>query len=188
MWFVIMPHFSNIFSAVTSRPRLSPCSSSHSHTTFVASTSALFEYDLSCLLSVLPSKLASRSTPRRARPCPVLYEPTYEVTVTAPVDDLGTLYDNLCGRGASEVSHLQVREDIRVTGILPVALASGLTDDLRGVTGGRAFPTVQFAGFRELEGNCVRGAGRAADVVRSVRERKGLTAEVPEASSLADKM
>jgi len=119
---------------------------------------------------------------------PVLYEPTYEVTVTAPVDDLGTLYDNLCGRGASEVSHLQVREDIRVTGILPVALASGLTDDLRGVTGGRAFPTVQFAGFRELEGNCVRGAGRAADVVRSVRERKGLTAEVPEASSLADKM
>jgi len=119
---------------------------------------------------------------------PVLYEPTYEVTVTAPAGDLGTLYDALCSRGASGVTHVQMREDVTVTGVLPVALANGLTDELRGATGGRAFPTMQFSGFGQLEGDAVRGDGRAAAVVRAVRERKGLCAEIPQVSSLVDKM
>lgn len=119
---------------------------------------------------------------------PVLYEPTYEVSVTAPVDDLGTLYEALCSRGASDVAHTQESDDVTVHGKLPVALASGLTDELRGVTGGRAFPIVRFAGFGLLEGDCVNGDGRAADVVGSVRMRKGLSAEVPQPSDLVDKL
>jgi len=118
---------------------------------------------------------------------PTLLEPTYEVEVTAPTADLGTLYNALAARGASDVSHTQTERDVCVMGTLPVALANGLTDELRSLTGGRAFPTVKFAGFALCEGDC-KGDGRAAVAIRAVRERKGLDTALPAPSSLVDKL
>lgn len=121
---------------------------------------------------------------------PRLFEPVYEVQVTVPSNDVGTMYEALCGRNATDVSHEQgtSNDDACVTCEVPVALANGLGDELRGVTSGRAFPTFVFAGFREVEGDCVDGDGRAAALVREIRARKGLAADVPSSSSLVDKI
>jgi len=119
---------------------------------------------------------------------PTLLEPTYEVEVTAPTADLGALYNALAARGASDVSHTQTEQDVRVMGTLPVALANGLTEELRSLTGGRAFSSVKFAGFALCEGDCTQGDGRAASTVRAIRERKGLEPTLPAPTGLIEKL
>ena len=140
---------------------------------------------------------------------PLLLEPMHAVKLHAPLACIGEAYDELSLRRGEGLSHEQherghaasdmappVARDApcTLTGFVPLAEVSGLTDALRGRLHGRAGGlSLRFSHWRALEGGVwsaekVDGCSTAA-AVATIRERKKLPAGgPPTAETLGDKL
>ncbi len=107
---------------------------------------------------------------------PVLDEPMQKLYVTAPQDFMGSITKLVQSRRGQILDMSQEGELTTVVSKTPVSEMFGFTGDIRGATEGRALWTTEQLGFeplpRELQDN----------VIRQIRQRKGLKPEPPKAA------
>lgn len=113
---------------------------------------------------------------------PRLMEPYYLAEITCPEVAIGGIYSCLNRRRGI------VHGEERVAGTpmymvkahLPVNESFGFTADLRSQTGGQAFPQCVFDHWAVMASDPLEDPnGKAAEVVKNTRIRKGLKPEVP---------
>ena len=75
-----------------------------------------------------------------------------------------------------------------MTAHLPVSESFGLTEDLRGATGGQAFPQCSFDHWEEMKSDPLDPASRAGLIVEQTRLRKGMPVNVPPLKKFLDKL
>jgi elongation factor 2 len=71
---------------------------------------------------------------------------------------------------------------------LPVLESFGFSADMQGATSGRAFPQLVFSHWQNLPGDPFATSSLAARVVKDVRERKRLPAELPKLANYQEKL
>jgi len=106
---------------------------------------------------------------------PTLMEPLYLAEITVPVADVGGVYSTLALRRGEIIEEVP-RPGTPMTFIrsyLPVNESFGFTTALRAATGGKAFPQCVFDHWQQMGGD-VFAPGKVCDIVKTVRERKGL--------------
>lgn len=125
---------------------------------------------------------------------PLILEPLMEAKVEAPLALIGEAYDEFAIRRADDIGHEAVeggRDVCTLTGALPLVESPGLSEALRGRTGGRASALrMRFAGWRARDGNATLDAagGEAGATVHAIRARKGLGAGPPLWTTVADRL
>merc|ERR1711862_938475 len=71
---------------------------------------------------------------------------------------------------------------------LPVMESFGFTADLRSNTGGNAFPQCSFDHWELMSGDAYSAGSKCNETILGVRQRKGLSADIPELSRYLDKL
>jgi elongation factor 2 len=121
---------------------------------------------------------------------PTLEEPMFLVDIQAPADSIGGVYQTLAARRAI----VQAEETIsgtplmQIKAYLPVAESFGFNAQLRANTSGKAFPQCVFHHWEVLTGDLTDPRSKTAEVVRAIRVRKGMQAEVAPIDQLVDKL
>ncbi len=106
---------------------------------------------------------------------PILLEPVYRIQISIPAEQIGDIIGLIIKR-RGKVSSITHRGILSVIdGFIPVAESFSLADELRSASSGRAFWQSRFSHWEKIPKD------RMAEVIRSVRHRKGLPAEIPEA-------
>ncbi|KON29577.1 elongation factor EF-2 [miscellaneous Crenarchaeota group-15 archaeon DG-45] len=107
---------------------------------------------------------------------PTLLEPIYKIQVRIPPDELGSV-TGLISRKRGSIHEVEQRGPVvTITGYLPVSETLGLSQEMRAATSGSAFWQSTFDHWAPVPDSMLE------DVVKRVRERKGLTPEPPPAS------
>jgi len=120
---------------------------------------------------------------------PGLMEPVFLVEIQCPEGAMGGIYGVLNRRRG----HVFAEEQrpgtplYNVKAYLPVNESFGFTADLRSNTGGQAFPQAVFSHWQLMNGTPLE-PGKVADIVKTVRKRKGLTEEIPSLDKFLDKL
>jgi elongation factor 2 len=122
---------------------------------------------------------------------PRLMEPMFLVEIQSVQSAISGIYNVLSRRRG-----IVIGEENRVgTPIytvkahLPVAESFGITGALRESTSGQAFPQMVFDHWQVYSGGSPLQEGTAAwDLVRSIRQRKGLSVAIPDLSEYLDKL
>ncbi len=108
-----------------------------------------------------------------------LYEPVQKVFVTVPDTYMGTV-TRLLQQKRGQILDMEQKEELTtVIAKTPVAEMFGFSSDIRSATEGRALWTTEQLGFEKMPKNL------QAEVVRQVRERKGLKPEPPKPSDFS---
>jgi len=106
----------------------------------------------------------------------VLLEPFQNIQVNTPQDQMGGAIKELQGR-RGQVTDINQEGDLSIIHAkIPVADMFGFSGDIRSATEGRALWNTEFAGFLKLPTNLQK------EIVMSIRQRKGLKAEMPKPS------
>ena len=121
---------------------------------------------------------------------PGIMEPVYLVEVMCPKTCLGATI-NLLSRRRGEI--IEQGEHVGtplcvVKAYMPVNESFGFNSDLRGETGGQAFPQFVFDHWQVLPGDPLDPESRSGSVVREIRKRKGLPEQVPALDNYLDKL
>jgi elongation factor 2 len=121
---------------------------------------------------------------------PKLFEPIYLVEVMCPVQNMGSVISVLSRRRGTilEQTHEDNSPLCVVRGYLPVNESFGFNAQLKGSTGGQAFPQCFFDHWQLLPGDPLDKASRAGDVVVNLRRRIGLQEDVPGLDNYLDKL
>jgi len=122
---------------------------------------------------------------------PNLLEPVYLCNISVPQDAMGNVYGVLTRRRGHVFSEEQKPGTPQMTllAYLPVMESFGFTADLRGSTGGKAFPQCSFDHWEPMSGDPYEENGnKTRETILSIRKRKGLSAGVPEISRYLDKL
>lgn len=121
---------------------------------------------------------------------PRIVEPIYLVEIQTNQSVLGNVYNIINKRRGMVIGTEPVSGPIvNVKAHLPVLESFGLTETLRGATGGQAFPQCSFDHWKTLENqNPYDASTKAHEIVKSIRERKGLKIELPSLSEYLDKL
>ena len=107
---------------------------------------------------------------------PTLLEPIYKIQVTIPPEELGNV-TSLISRKRGRIQGVEQKGPIIVvTGFIPVSESLGLAQEMRAATSGRAFWQSTFDNWSSVPESIL------TDLVKKVRERKGLTPTPPSAS------
>ena len=72
--------------------------------------------------------------------------------------------------------------------ILTVSPLAGFSGDLRGSTGGQAFPQCVFDHWEVMSGDPFDPSSKPAAVVKATRQRKGLSESIPSLDKYLDKL
>jgi elongation factor 2 len=104
---------------------------------------------------------------------PVLFEPIYKIIITVASDLASEISRILCTRRGKVTSFEQKGLLTYISGYIPVSETFGFSKELRSATSGRAFWQSFFDHWEKIPQKL------AAEVIRQLRQRKGLTAEVP---------
>lgn len=121
---------------------------------------------------------------------PGLQEPIFLVEIQVPENAMGGIYGVLNRRRG----HVFAEEQrpgtplFNVKAYLPVSESFGFTADLRGATGGQAFPQSVFDHWSPMGGNATDVGSKVEALVKSIRKRKGLKEEVPTYDQYYDKL
>ena len=107
---------------------------------------------------------------------PTLLEPIYKIQVRIPEAQLGSVTGLLSRKRGSIHNVDQQGPIVTVTGMVPVGETLGLSQEMRAATSGTAFWQSTFDHWAPVPPNLL------SEVVRRVRERKGLDPEPPHAS------
>jgi len=107
---------------------------------------------------------------------PTLLEPIYKIQVTIPPEELGNVTSLISRKRGSIQGVEQKGPIIVVTGFIPVSESLGLSQEMRAATSGRAFWQSTFDHWASVPESILM------DLVKKVRERKGLSSAPPSAS------
>ena len=107
---------------------------------------------------------------------PTLLEPYQKVFIQVPQDQMGGATREMQGRRGMILNMTTDGDTIILESKAPVAELFGFAGAIRSATEGRAIWSTEFAGFEPLPANMLN------DVVKSIRERKGLKAQLPKPS------
>lgn len=112
------------------------------------------------------------------------------VTIQTTCDTVGSIYQCIAQRRGQVQSEEPIPGTplVNMTAYLPVAESFGLTGDLRGATGGRAFPQCVFDHYEELNSDPLDPASRAGILAQQIRLRKGLSADIPQLANFLDRL
>ncbi len=111
---------------------------------------------------------------------PVLLEPIYKIGVSVPGQWVGEVTGMINRKRGRIVSSEQKGSITMITGYLPVAETFGLSAEMRSATSGHAFWQTQFDHWEKVPENV------AVEVIKGIRERRGLSPEIPEPSKFID--
>lgn len=121
---------------------------------------------------------------------PALYEPVYLVEVQCPDNVVGAVY-TLLGRKRGQIFDeypIPGTLLVNLKAYLPVNESSGFTEELRGVTSGKAFPQCSFHHWQVLPGDPFDPLTKAGQVVKQIRQVKNLRDKMPELNDFLDKL
>ncbi|CAG2243665.1 EEF2 [Mytilus edulis] len=123
---------------------------------------------------------------------PRIMEPVYLVEIQVPSTEMGGVYNVLSKRRGHVIDAVQ-QEGVplhQIKAYLPVNESFGFTEDLRGQTGGQAFPQCVFDHWQYLPGEPLdsQTESRATTVVGEVRKRKGMNPVIPALTNFLDKI
>ncbi|KAH3727287.1 elongation factor 2-like [Dreissena polymorpha] len=121
---------------------------------------------------------------------PRVLEPVYLVEVMCPKQAVGAAI-NLLSRKRGEIIEQNPQEGTPMTTVkayMPVNESFGFNGELRGDTGGQAFPQFHFDHWQVLAGDTADLTSRACAVVTEIRKRKGLVEKVPALENYLDKL
>lgn len=110
---------------------------------------------------------------------PTLLEPVQNVFIQCPQTLLGSVTKEISRRRGQIVDIVTEGETSTVRAKAPVAELFGFAGDIRGATEGRALWSTEHAGFEEVPPNL------QPEVLRKIRERKGLKLEDPKPEDFA---
>ena len=113
---------------------------------------------------------------------PVLLEPVYKIGVSVPAQWVGDVTGMINRKRGRVLSSQQKGPVTMITGYIPVAEAFGLSAEMRSATSGHAFWQTQFDHWEKVPENL------ALEVVRGIRERRGLPSEIPAPSKFIDEV
>ncbi|MCC6013054.1 MAG: elongation factor EF-2 [Candidatus Verstraetearchaeota archaeon] len=104
---------------------------------------------------------------------PILLEPMLKLDIKVPQDHISGVTRVLAGKRGKIISLTQSGNLMIVTAEIPVAETFDLSDQLRSATSGRAFWGTEFSRWTPVPANMMR------DLIKKIRERKGLPPEPP---------
>lgn len=104
---------------------------------------------------------------------PVLLEPMLKLDVKVPQEYLGGVTRIISSKRGKIITIEQSGQVMHVVAEIPVAETFDLSDQLRSATAGRAFWGTEFSRWAPVPDSM------AKDVIRKIRERKGLPPEPP---------
>jgi len=111
---------------------------------------------------------------------PVLLEPIYKIGVSVPAQWVGESSSMIIRKRGRILSSEQRGALTTVTGYIPVAETFGLAADMRSATSGHAFWQCSFDHWDKTPESV------AAEVIKQVRERRGLSPEIPSPKKFID--
>jgi elongation factor 2 len=111
---------------------------------------------------------------------PVLLEPIYKIGVSVPAQWVGESSSMITRKRGRILSSEQRGALTTVTGYIPVAETFGLSADMRSATSGHAFWQCSFHHWDKAPESVT------AEVIKQVRERRGLSSEIPRPSKFID--
>ncbi|MEM3883777.1 MAG: elongation factor EF-2, partial [Methanothrix sp.] len=104
----------------------------------------------------------------------MLYEPKQNFTINIPQEYMSGVITFVQSKRGQVVSVTQENEQVSIVAKMPVAeTLKGFSNDLRGLTQGRAIWYTEFAGYEKLPTELQN------KVVREIRQRKGQNPEPP---------
>ncbi|AZH26915.1 elongation factor EF-2 [Haloplanus aerogenes] len=102
-----------------------------------------------------------------------LLEPIQDVRIDVPSEHMGAASGEIQGRRGRVDDMYQEGDLMVIEGIAPVDEMIGFSSDIRSATEGRASWNTENAGFRVLADNL------QPDIIKEIRERKGMKLELP---------
>jgi elongation factor 2 len=111
---------------------------------------------------------------------PVILEPVYKVGVSMPIRWVGEVSGLITKKRGRILSSEQKGPLTMITGFVPVAETFGLSADLRSATSGHAFWQSTFDHWEKIPENV------AAEIIKTMRERRGMPLEAPATSRYID--
>jgi len=111
---------------------------------------------------------------------PVIQEPIYKIGVSVSAQWVGDVSSLITRKRGRIVSSEQKGPITVITGYLPVAETFGLSADMRSATSGHAFWQTAFDHWEKAPESVTN------EIIRTTRERRGLSPEVPGASRFID--
>lgn len=121
---------------------------------------------------------------------PGLLEPVYLVEIRCPDKAVGAVY-NLLNKKRGTIFDEQLITGTtlyNMKGYLPVNESNGFTTELRQATSGSAFPQCSFHHWQLLPGDPFDENSKAGQVVKELRKKKDLSAEMPTLDQYLDKL
>lgn len=106
---------------------------------------------------------------------PTLLEPIQKLDIRTPIDFIGNITRVISQHRGRVISVAQQGSAARILAEIPVAESRDLAAELRGATAGRAFWGTEFSRWAPVPDSLLM------EVVRKIRERKGLKPEPPRA-------
>ena len=112
---------------------------------------------------------------------PSLMEPVFLVEIQTTESAMGGIYGVLNKRRGHvfEENQRPGTPIYNMKAYLPVLDSFGFTADLRGATGGQAFPQCAFSHWQTMSGPATEEGTKAFNVAKEVRVRKGLKETPP---------
>jgi elongation factor 2 len=112
----------------------------------------------------------------------ILLEPKQKITIQVPEKYLSDVIAIMQGRRGEILSINQEGELVTIVVKAPVAeMLKGFSDQIRGITQGRAIWYYEYAGYEKLPKDLMQ------KVVESIRERKGIPKEPPKPEDFLEK-
>jgi len=111
---------------------------------------------------------------------PVLLEPIYKIGISVPAQWVGECSSIITRKRGRILSSGQKGALTMITGYIPVAETFGLSAEMRSATSGHAFWQCTFDHWEKAPENV------AAEVIKQIRERRGLPPEIPKPSRFID--
>ncbi len=111
---------------------------------------------------------------------PVLLEPVYKIGISVPAQWVGECSSIITRKRGRILSSGQKGALTMITGYIPVAETFGLSAEMRSATSGHAFWQCTFDHWEKAPENV------AAEVIKQIRERRGLPPEIPKPSRFID--
>jgi len=111
---------------------------------------------------------------------PILSEPIYKIGISVPAQWVGEVSGMIIRKRGRILSSEQKGPVTMITGYIPVAETFGLAADMRSATSGHAFWQSAFDHWEKVPENV------ASNVIKEVRERRGLAPEIPSPNRFID--
>lgn len=121
---------------------------------------------------------------------PRLLEPVYLVEIMCPEQCVGAALNLLSRKRGKVIEQVdQVGSPMcTIKAYMPVNESFGFNGELRGDTGGQAFPQFIFDHWQLLPGNPLETTSKAGEILIDIRKRKGLAERVPALDNYLDKL